>query len=142
MHSCRHFLGLYPDKRPSCKRGRDVRAWAVRCNGGSNKGIGLRLPCTKPSGEAPLFDCPELDRKTDAEVEAQRAEMREQMDRLIKVMPKLEQMRRKMIANDLRSAKATCPWCGEKNTLKVSVAIGINNHMRAQCSACKEGFIE
>lgn len=142
-HACRHFLGMFPDKRPSCAMGRDVRAWAIRCNGGSNLGIGLRLPCTKPvSDERPLFDCPELDRKTDEEFEAERKALKEHMDRFIKTMPKLNKMKRKMIANGLSTAKATCPWCDEKDALHVSVALDVNNHMRAQCSACKEGFIE
>jgi hypothetical protein len=122
--------------------GRDVRAWAIRCNGGSNLGIGLRLPCTKQGDEKPLFDCPELDRKTDAEVDAERAEMKAAMDRLITALPKLNAMRAKMIANNLPSAVATCPWCDEKDALRVNVALSANNHMRAQCKACGEGFIE
>ena len=143
-HPCRHFLGLYPDNRPSCAKGRDVRAWAVRCNGGTELGIGLRLPCTNQSvdAEKPLFDCPELDRRTDEEVEQRRAEMRAVMDLLVKSMPKLNEMKEKMIAHQLPTAKATCPFCGEKDALSASVALDVNNHMRAQCSACGKGFIE
>lgn len=92
--------------------------------------------------ETPLFDCPELDRKTDAEVEASRAKAREAMSRLVKAMPKLDAMRKKMIAHNLTTAKATCPFCGEKDALSVSLALGYNNHMSAKCSSCGEGFIE
>ena len=142
-NACRHYLGLFPDRRPACKMGRDVLAWAVRCNGGSKTGIGLRLPCTKQmNDEKPLFDCPELDRKTDAEVEASRAKTIEAMNRLVKAMPKLNEMRRKMIAHNLASAMATCPFCDEKDALSVSIALGYNNHMSAKCSSCGEGFIE
>lgn len=143
-NACRHYLGLYPDNRPSCAKGRNVRAWAMRCNGGTSSGILLRLPCTKQSvdAEKPLFDCPELDRRTDEEVEQRRAEMRAVMDRLVKAMSKLNAMKEKMIAHQLPTAKDTCPFCGEKDALSVSVALGVNNHMRAQCSSCGEGFIE
>ena len=141
---CRHFMGLFPDSRPSCAKGRDVRAWARRCNGGSDTGIALRLPCAKrhDDSEAPLFDCPELDRKTDEEVNAEREAMRHHMDRFIKALPKLMTMKRKMVKNDLSNAVATCPWCEEKDALRVAVALGVNNHMRAHCTACSEGFIE
>lgn len=142
-NSCKHFLGLFPDNRPACAKGRDVRAWAVRCNGGSEFGIGLRLPCTKKiSNEKPLFDCPELDRKTDEEVEAVRKELSDRMNKIISAMGELQKMKIKMIANDLPTAKATCPWCGEKDALHLAVALGVNNHMRVQCSKCNEGFIE
>lgn len=144
LNRCRHFLGMYPDDRPSCAKGRNVREWARRCNGGTDLGIGLRLPCTRQAevAEKPLFDCPELDRETEEEREAKRAEVSAAMDRLIKALPKLNEMKRKMIANNLTSAVATCPWCGEKDALRVGVALGVNNHMRARCSSCDEGFIE
>jgi len=143
MNSCRHFQGLFSDSRPSCAKGRDVRAWARRCNGGSDFGIALRLPCTKKiSDETPLFDCPELDRKTDEEIEAERAALRVHMDRFVAGLSAINEMRRKMVAHKLSSAKATCPWCGVKDALQVGCAIGANNHMRAHCTSCGEGFIE
>ena len=144
QNACRHFLGMYPDPRPQCAKGRNVRAWAARCNGGSSQGIGLQLPCTKRADDAepPLFDCPELDRKTDAEIEKSRAAMRAQMDRLVKAMPKLSDIKKTMIAEGRDADLITCPFCGEEKSLSVNVAIGLNNHMRAVCSACGEGFIE
>ena len=140
-NACRHFLGLYPDNRPSCAKGRDVRAWAIRCNGGSDIGIARNLPCTKQTGN-PLFDCPELDRRTDAEVEVRRKEMREVMDRIVKAMADINAMKRKMVKNKLASAKATCPLCGEKDALRVSVNISGNKHMAVRCMSCGKGFIE
>ena len=144
QNKCRHFLGLYPDNRPSCAMGRDVRAWAVRCNGGSSLGIGLRLPCTKQAegADKPLFDCPELDRKTQEEVDKERQALSERMNRLIKALPAVNSMKRKMIAHNLSSAVATCPWCGEKDALQIGVALGVNNHVRCSCKSCGEGFIE
>lgn len=143
-NACRHFKGLYPDDRPACARGWDVRAWAVRCNGGSNHGIALRLPCTKQSedAEAPLFDCPSLDRKTDDQIEAERKAISEHMDRFISAMPKLSKMKERMIKGQNATAKATCPWCDAKGQLRVSVALSVNNHMRAKCLSCDMGFIE
>lgn len=139
---CRHFLGMYPDDRPSCAVGRDVRAWAVRCNGGSEHGIALRLPCTKIGDKKPLFDCPSVDRKTDAEVAADRDAMSKHMDRIVAGMGAVNKLKRKMIDGQHRTAKATCPWCGEKGALRLSCAIGVNNHIRANCTSCNEGFIE
>ena len=144
MNACRHFLGLFPDKRPACAMGRDVRAWAVRCNGGSNVGIALRLPCTRQSADAekPLFDCPELDRKTQEEVEAARAEMKAAMDKLIGAMAELNMLKQTMIETRQSNAVATCPWCKKEGALNVGVALSVNNHMRAHCSSCGEGFLE
>ena len=143
-NACRHFLGMHFGSRPSCAKGRDVRAWAIRCNGGDNLGIGLRLPCTRrdPSAAAPLFDCPELDRRTDDEVAQREADARAAIALVLSAMPKLYEMKAKMIANGLSTAKATCPWCGEKDALRASVALGVNNHMHARCTKCNEGFME
>lgn len=142
-NACRHFtrLGLIQNK-PACALGWDVRKWAAKCNGGSEHGILKRLPCTAQTGEKPLFDCPSVDRETDEEVEAQRLAMKEAVDKFVATMPKLDAMRKKMIANDLSSAKATCPWCDAKDALRVTCAIGYNNHLRASCVECGKGFIE
>lgn len=145
-NSCRHFLGLFPDNRPACAKGRDVRAWAIRCNGGANHGIALRLrlPCTRQAEDAekPLFDCPELDRRTDEEVAARDAEMRAVIGRLIAALPGLKEIKSDMIEKGVSEAIADCPFCGRNASLRVSVATGVNNHMRAVCDDCGEGFIE
>lgn len=143
-NACRHFLGMFPDGRETCAKGWDVRKWAVKCNGGSELGIGLRLPCTKRaegSGK-PLFDCPDLDRKTNAEIAEQRAKMDAHMNKLVRSLPAIGKMKDKMIANNLSSAKATCPWCDEKDALKLSCALEVNNHVHARCASCGEGFME
>jgi hypothetical protein len=142
-NACRHFKGLVPSSRKSCAKGWDIRKWATKCNGDSPIGIGLRLPCTRQKADSnPLFDCPSLDRKTDEEVAAQRKEMDEHMTKFVAGLGKMEGMRQKMIAKSLSSAVATCPWCGEKDALRVSCAIGANNHMKAKCTSCEMGFIE
>lgn len=143
-NSCRHFLGMFPDSRPQCAMGRNVREWGKRCNGGSSLGIGLRLPCTRQADDAgkPLFDCPELDRRTDQEVEASRVATLAKMDRLIASMSTINAIRVEMIEANTPERKTNCPFCGGADCLSVSVAIGINNHIRAACSACGEGFIE
>ncbi|WP_375553347.1 hypothetical protein [Roseovarius mucosus] len=68
--------------------------------------------------------------------------MTARMDRLVKALPEINKMKAKMVKNGLASAVATCPWCGVKDALRASVAIGVNNHMRASCTACGEGFME
>lgn len=137
MNACRHFgrCGM----RLTCAAGRDIEAWVRRC--GSPQGWGRMLPCRKHAPEKPLFECPEVDRKTDAEVEAERQAMRDHMDRFVKGLPAIQGIKRKMIANGLAKATATCPWCGDKDTLTVTVA-DCNNHARAQCSSCEMGFME
>ncbi|WHZ33449.1 hypothetical protein [Sagittula sp. MA-2] len=57
-------------------------------------------------------------------------------------MPALNDLRQSMIETGQSSRTEDCPFCGEVGTLSVSVAIGANNHMSAQCSKCGEGFIE
>jgi hypothetical protein len=140
---CRHFLGLFPDDRPACKRGWNVRKWALLGNNGSEVGIGLRLPCTKQSGDVkPLFDCPSVDRKTDAELEKDRAKMSERMDLLVKGMSAIESIKQKMIENNQSRRTDNCPWCDSENTLQVYCNVGGNNHIKCQCTECKEGFLE
>lgn len=141
-HGCRHYLGMRFDGQKSCALGWDVRQRAVENNGGSEFGIGLRLPCTKPNSETPLFECADLDRKSDEEVEAGRASMKDRMDRIVQALPKVQKMKRKMVANGLKSAKATCPWCDEKDGLSLSCAVDYNQHVRVHCRACGEGFME
>lgn len=118
--------------------------WAIRCNGGSDLGIGLRLPCTRQSDNAdkPLFDCPELDRRTDAEVQEKRHALRRQMNRLVLALPKLNGVRDRMIAARQETDEIDCPFCKAERAMSVSVALDVNNHMHAVCRECGEGFIE
>lgn len=143
-NACRHFLGLYPDNRQSCAKGRNVREWVKRCNGGSSKGIGLRLPCSslREDSEKPLFQCPDVDRKTDEEIAESRAALKERMNKIVVVLPVIEKLKNKMIKRKLHVAKANCPWCEAKDKLILNCAIEVNNHVRVKCQECGEGFIE
>lgn len=141
-NACRHYLGLYPDDRPACSQGWDVRKWARLGNGGSDSGIGLRLPCTKQSGKKPLFDCPSLCRKTNEEVSAQRQRLSDSMARLASGISKVSEIREEMVQNQESYALKDCPWCGGKSSLEVKCAIGVNNHIHCKCSECGEGFME
>lgn len=143
-NSCRHFRGFrgFPGEQSPCALGRDPRAWVVRICG-TDRGLFYKVPCTKQSEEhAPVFDCPGLDRKTQEEVDAERQRISERMDMIVKALPKVQEMKRKMVAKKLPTAVATCPWCGEKDALKIGVALGVNNHVRCHCSKCGEGFTE
>jgi hypothetical protein len=139
---CRHYLGLYPDDRPSCSEGWNVRKWARLGNGGSDHGIALRLPCTKQHGKKPLFDCPSVCRKTDEEIAAQRQEMSAHMDKIIAAMGMLQKIKESMIERGEPQTKNDCPWCKSLGTLHVTCAIGYNNHVICKCSECGEGFME
>jgi len=85
LNACRHFKGMYPDDRPACAKGVTFSLGPHAATVGQLLGIGLRLPCTKQRGstEKSLFDCPELDRKTQEEVDQQRAAMSAHMDRFV-----------------------------------------------------------
>lgn len=98
------------------------------------------LPCTAP--EKPLATCPDYDPKTEAEREAEKAAMSEHMDKVLVVMKEAGKWRDKMVANNLSRASVTCPSCGAKNAMKVSCAVGYNNHIHCRCSECDIGFIE
>lgn len=144
QNACRHFLGLYLDDRPSCAKGRNVREWAKRCNGGSNFGIGLRLPCSarNDDSENTLFQCPELDRKSDDEIAKSRAALKEKMNAIMSALPRINELKQKMIEKKLHVAKANCPWCEAKDKLILHCAIEVNNHVHVKCQECGEGFIE
>lgn len=144
VNPCRHFRGFGLFKcEGSCAVGRDIRAWVDRCDKGQHKAPMLEIPCIKQEADhTPLFDCPQLDRETDEEIQERREKSRKEMDFIFSKMNELNELKQKMIRNKLSRAKATCPWCNEKDALKLSVAIGYNNHMHAKCSKCDRGIME
>lgn len=75
-------------------------------------------------------------------IEEQKRAISERMDKLVAALQTLDKLKKKMVARQLPAAKATCPWCGKKGALLLNVAIDVNNHMRAHCTSCGEGFIE
>ena len=140
--ACRHFLpreAILSDGQ-CCKIGHPIRKIVVAANGGSNFGIAYKFPC-RPGPERGA-DCPNYDPKTDEEVEAEKARMRETMSRLVKAMPILNDLRATMIKGRIARQTADCPFCNAPGKLHVSCAIDYNNHMSAQCAECGEGFIE
>lgn len=136
-NACRHFTrdGI----RPTCTAGRDIKAWVKRC--GNPQGWLRQIPCTGNAPDKPLFDCPELDRKTNEEVAARRKELSEHMDEIVKGLPALARIKRRMIAEGQSGATETCPWCEEK-ALNVTIALNYNNHADMTCSACGMGVRE
>ncbi len=68
--------------------------------------------------------------------------MSARMDRFVSGLSQINGMKAKMIARRLPRAVATCPWCGEKDALRLTVALNVNNHMCASCRSCGEGFME
>lgn len=142
-NECRHFLGfrITQNDGKMCALGRDVRKWVTLVEGNTH-GIAFKLPCTKQGeGISPCFECPDVDRRTQEEVEQRRKEMDAFMDKAIAGLGALHKMKEKMIANKLQRAKATCPYCGEKDTMLCSVAPN-NNHFHAKCIKCEMGVME
>ncbi|WP_162685487.1 hypothetical protein [Roseovarius amoyensis] len=138
MNKCRHLIREGMSLK--CAAGRDIKAWVARC--GRPSGWGLMLPCINNAPEKPLFDCPEVDRKTDAEVEAERKEMDDHVNRFVSGMAGLQKIKDGMVSDGTSSMTTTCPWCDGENTLSVSIALGYNNHIRARCSSCEMGCLE
>ncbi len=80
--------------------------------------------------------------KTSEEIEADKAGMREAIGRAMTMMREAIKWKAKMIAANKANGRASCPCCGGKETVSVSIALGYNNHMACQCSACGVGFRE
>lgn len=140
--ACRHFLAreaLIGDGQ-CCKIGHPIRKIVMAANGGSSFGMAYMFPC-RP-GPDRKAECPDYDPKTDAEIEASKAALRDKMDRLVKAMPVLNELRATMIAGQVSRQIVDCPFCNATGRLHVTCAIGSNNHMSARCAECGEGFIE
>ncbi len=136
----REFLGGDGDGRTACGKGHPIRKIVIAANGGTSMGIAFKTPC-RPGPER-VADCPDYDPKTSEEIEADRAEMREAMNQAVTMMREAGKWRTKMIAANKANGRASCPCCGGKETVSVSIALGYNNHMACQCSACGAGFRE
>ncbi len=143
--TCRHFNGREficgeGDGRSACGKGHPIRKIVIAANGGTNIGIAFKTPC-RP-GPKRVADCPDYDAKTPEEIEADRAAMSKAMGRAVAMMREAAKWKAKLIAADKATGKASCPCCGGENTVSVSIALGYNNHMACQCSACGVGFRE
>lgn len=140
--ACRHFVAreaLIGDGQ-CCKIGHPIRKIVMAANGGSSYGIAYMYPC-RPGPERKA-DCPSYDAKTDAEIEASKSAMLERMQRLVRAMPILSDLRATMVSGRIRRQTADCPFCNAPGRLHVTCAIDINNHMSARCAECGEGVIE
>lgn len=140
--ACRHFLAreAVVSDGQCCKIGHPIRKIVTAANGGSIFGIAYMFPC-RPGPERKA-DCPNYDPKTDEEVEAEKARMREAMDRIVKAMPVLSALRATMVKGRIARQIVDCPFCNAPGKLHVSCAIDHNNHLSARCAECGEGFIE
>ncbi len=137
---CRHHQPLRGiQSGEECAIGHPIRK-IVAAAAGTDVGMAYMLPCYP--GPERKADCPSYDPKTDAERAAEEVERRERMAKTLAALPKLNAMKSKMIANGLETAKASCPWCGEKNALQIICNIRGNQHMHARCRACDTGIIE
>lgn len=123
-----------------CKIGHPISKIVIAANGGSNSGIAYMMPC-RPTPRRKA-DCPNYDPKTDAEIAEAEGRMRDQMDRLVKAMPILSDLRATMVSGRIMRQIVDCPFCNQPRGLHVTCAIDHNGHMSARCKECGEGFIE
>ena len=138
--SCRHHDPLAGiQKGEDCKLGHNIRKIVTTKNGGP-EGLAFKMPC-RPGPEC-LADCPSYDPRTDKEIAERKKAISLEMDLFVERLPKIAAMKRKMIANNLSSAKATCPWCDKVDAFKLSCAVGYNNHVHGKCASCGKGFME
>lgn len=142
---CRHFNGREfaigcGDGRGACGRGHPIRKIVIGANGGDNTGILYKTPC-RPGPER-VAECPDYDPKTIGEIAEERAAMAKEMERAAVMMKAAGKWRAKMVAEKRPTGRASCPCCGGKETVRVRVAIGYNNHLACKCEACGVGFIE
>lgn len=140
--SCRHFnpqQGL-TGNGAACRIGHPIVKIVTKANGGSTFGIAFMMPC-RPTDQRKA-ECPDYDPKTDAEIAEAQARMRAQMDRLVKAMPVLNDLRATMVKGRIMRQIVDCPFCNQPRGLHVTCAIDSNNHMTARCKECGEGFIE
>lgn len=142
-HACRHFKGFRVLMCESaCSAGHDPRNQIIEISG-SDVGLFYKIPCTKQSSEHnPVFNCPDLDRKNQAEMDKSRAEISKRMDALVRALPVINKIRDRMVRDKLSRTTEDCPWCGEDGALDISCAIEVNQHIHCRCKACGEGFIE
>lgn len=140
--SCRHFnpqQGLTGNDG-ACRIGHPIVKIVTKANGGSNHGIAFMMPC-RPT-EQRKAECQNYDPKTDSEIAESHERMRAHMDRLVKAMPVLNDLRATMIKGRIVRQIVDCPFCNQPNGLHVTCAVDHNNHMSARCKECGEGFIE
>lgn len=140
MPACRHYLGLYPDNRKSCTQGRNIRKWAIQISG-TDFDIVNRVPCAKEV-ETPIFNCPDLDRKTAKEEKEKEKAFKEHANKIIAALPRIDELKQKMIERGLSYGKANCPWCNSKGALRLICNIKGNQHISVMCTECNEGFMQ
>jgi hypothetical protein len=139
--ACRHFIpqqGLTSGN--CCGIGHPITKIVTAANGGSTFGIAYMMPCCPT--EQRKADCPNYDPKTEAEIAEAKERMRAQMDRLVKALPALNDVRATMVSGRITRQVIDCPFCNHPRSLHVTCAIDHNNHMSARCAECGEGFIE
>ena len=139
--ACRHWKPLlHIHGENGCLIGHPIAEIVTKANGGDSAGLFFMLPC-RPGPEAKA-KCPDYDPRTPEELAAIEAEMNRRMDAFVRVLPAFNTLREEMVAAGELVRTIDCPWCGAAEAVTATCAIGINNHMHAHCSACKEGFIE
>ena len=138
--SCRHWQPRDSLHNKGCAIGHPIEKIVFAANGNDRLGMAFMFPC-RPGPEKKA-DCPNYDPKTDAEIEAEKAAMRDRMDAFVKALPIISAVRATMVKGKIGRQVIDCPWCNTPAALHVYYAIEVNNHLSAKCKECGEGFIE
>lgn len=139
--ACRHWNGLaFFRGEGGCGIGHPIRKIVIAANGGNQVGIAFMLPC-KPGPDAKA-KCPNYDPRTAEELAEIEREIEQRTTAFLKNMHVFNDLRKEMVAEKASARTIDCPFCSAAGTMHVTCAIGINNHMWAKCSACREGFME
>lgn len=101
----------------------------------------LRRLCCKGNGTT-IIDCPDVDFKTDEEVEADKTAQKKWINEAMNHISYLSKLKSEMIEKNVSFRCVDCPMCGENVALVVRINIGGNNHMNAKCNSCRFGLIE
>lgn len=130
--TCKHYTGQHGGG-PCCRAGVNY----VNLAASQEDGWALRLPCnaymieTARKKGVTQATCPKRETPTEAELDAEEADIAAAIARHEKAQGALNEIRR---AHKGRSARGTipCPACGT-GTIDWSIA-GYNGHMRVRCS--------
>jgi len=120
--TCKYFNGITP-RNELCGGGLNIRA----VTGGDGFGWARRMPCMK-NNEGDIT-CELYTEPTNEEIEKEESEMKEAMDRMLKAMPFISELKQEFDGVG-GSGTHPCPVCN--NTLHFTVS-ACNNHVHGCC---------
>ena len=141
---CRHYKGislgyLHRRKNNECALGRNLRQLFHKKYGPEAIGYLSKIPCNGSAN--PFCNCPDLDRKTDAEIADELEQSKLDDAWFHEVLASVSRIKKEMMEAGRTTSINTCPNCRHK-TLHARLNTGGNNHIHAWCTSCQWGFME